>query len=836
MKRKPLALLVMIALLLAWVSPASVRGQTWVASSVNRIEDRDTAPLWLHLPAAEPTIDVAGEPVAVSAIAKNNLDEYELIVVYTGSQDHAKRRVLRKQYNLSVRDAIDLEEWPDLDVLTVADENAAQVLLQQLASEPGIEHIQPNYLYHPAGAMEHSADFPIELVLSDAGVPTPPNDPNFSLQWGLHNTGQSINGITGIAGIDTNAQNAWLETTGSSDIVVAVIDSGVQLNHPDLVANIWVNSGETPDNGIDDDNNGFVDDYYGWNFDKNQKNTLDTVPIHMHGTHVAGTIAAVQNNSIGISGVAPNVLIMGLNFMYLTSDGKAAGSTASAIQAIDYASRNGASLINASWGGTANDALLEQAIAESGIPFITAAGNSGNNIDTIPEYPAAYALNNLVSVAAINNSGALASFSNYGATRVALGAPGVSVYSTVLSGNYGYNNGTSMAAPHVSGVAALMLAVNPDLTASQVISYMTDTAVPLPSLHGKTVSGGMVNAAAAVNAAKMTDPAPTPRYQVVFRDWNGTVLNTQTVLHGESVVPPSNPSRTGYTFTGWDRPLSNVASNLAVTALYAINNYTVRFRDWNGTVLKTQSVPYQGSAAAPADPSRTGYRFTGWDRPFNNVTSELDVTAHYAINTYTVRFYDWNGTVLKTQSVPYQGSAAAPADPSRTGYRFTGWDKPFSNVTSDRIVTATYAAATLQIKSGSAVVFDSSGTYLRGMSAGMTVRQLQEQFSNAPGELRIVSAGGQIIPDASTKLATGMQVQLYNGNVLDQKSVVIPGDVNGDGQISALDLLQAKRHLLRQTSLQSVYGEAGKVTNSSTITALDLLQIKRHLLGQVEIR
>ena len=186
-------------------------------------------------------------------------------------------------------------------------------------------------------------------------------------------------------------------------------------------------------------------------------------------------------------------------------------------------------------------------------------------------------------------------------------------------------------------------------------------------------------------------------HTVTFKDWNGTVLKTQQVEHGKAATAPANPTRTGYTFTGWDKAFTNVTADLVVTAQYSANTYTVTFKDWNGTVLKTEQVQYGGAATAPANPTRTGYTFTGWDKAFNNVTADLVVTAQYSINTYTVTFKDWNGTVLKTQQVQYGGAATAPANPTRTGYTFTGWDKAFTNVTANLVVTAQYSINTYTV-------------------------------------------------------------------------------------------------------------------------------------------
>ena len=190
--------------------------------------------------------------------------------------------------------------------------------------------------------------------------------------------------------------------------------------------------------------------------------------------------------------------------------------------------------------------------------------------------------------------------------------------------------------------------------------------------------------------------ASTPTYTVVFKDWDGTVLSTQTVEQGQDAVAPANPTRVGYTFTGWDVAFTNVQSDLIVTAQYTINTYTVTFKDWDGTVLKTQTVNYGGSATPPANPTRVGYTFTGWSGSYTNVTTNVTVIAQYTINTYTVTFKDWDGTTLKTQTVNYGGAATAPSVPGREGYTFIGWDVDFSNVTSDLIVTAQYTENSLE--------------------------------------------------------------------------------------------------------------------------------------------
>ena len=249
-------------------------------------------------------------------------------------------------------------------------------------------------------------------------------------------------------------------------------------------------------------------------------------------------------------------------------------------------------------------------------------------------------------------------------------------------------------------------------------------------------------------------------HTVTFKDWNGTVLKTEQVQYGGAATAPANPTRTGYTFTGWDKAFNNVTADLVVTAQYSINTYTVTFKDWNGTVLKTQQVQYGGAATAPANPTRTGYTFTGWDKAFTNVTANLVVTAQYSINTYTVTFKDWNGTVLKTQQVQYGGAATAPANPTRAGYTFTGWDKAFTNVTANLVVTAQYVqnepVSTPVPSDVPQIVVESKTT-----SAGSTVA-VNISIANNPG---IVSMTLHVNFDSRLELVSVQDTGLLPGKV-----------------------------------------------------------------------
>jgi subtilisin family serine protease len=268
---------------------------------------------------------------------------------------------------------------------------------------------------------------------------TVPSDPQFSSLWGMNNTGQT----GGTIDADIDAPEAWDLTTGSSSTIVAVIDTGVDYNHPDLAANIWTNPGEIPGDNRDNDGNGFVDDVHGYDFINSDGNPLDD---QGHGTHVAGTIGAVANNGIGVAGINWNVQIMALKF--LGADGS--GSISDAIRALDYAVQMGAHISNNSYGDAEFSQAFADAIAAAGDVghiFVAAAGNNSGNNDASPFYPASFDAANIISVAATDDNDRLASFSNYGVTSVDLAAPGVNILSTTPGNNYESFSGTSMASP-----------------------------------------------------------------------------------------------------------------------------------------------------------------------------------------------------------------------------------------------------------------------------------------------------------------------------------------------------------------------------------------------------
>jgi subtilisin family serine protease len=350
---------------------------------------------------------------------------------------------------------------------------------------PSVEYSEPDYVWRTSA--------------------TTPNDTYFGLEWGLHNTGQDIRGVSGTPDADIDMVEAWDIITGDANMVIAVIDSGVQWSHPDLDGNIWSNSDEIAGNGVDDDGNGYVDDVRGWDFYDGDNNPDDA---DGHGTHVAGTIGAEGNNGAGVAGVMWDVQIMPLRFI-----GPFGGSTTDAISAIEYAVANGAKISNNSWGGGGFSTALRDAIASAGAQghlFVAAAGNNGQNSDSSPAYPAAYDLDNIISVANLTNRDLLSGTSNYGATSVDMGAPGTDIASTYSGSSYVWLSGTSMASPHVAGVAGLVWSANPGWTWSEVKGQLMATTRPVSALSGKSVTGGMVNALAALSGSAPPPPPPPP--------------------------------------------------------------------------------------------------------------------------------------------------------------------------------------------------------------------------------------------------------------------------------------------------------------------------------------
>ncbi len=460
--------------------------------------------------------------------------------------------------------------------------------VKTLAQNPLVDIAEPNYIYHASKL---------------------PDDPMLGQLWGLKNVGQADpKGQVGVAGVDIGMEQAWDIETGSDKTVVAIIDTGIDYTHPDLVDNLWTNEAEANGQaGVDDDNNGVIDDIHGYNAITGTGNATDD---QGHGSHCAGTIGARGNNGVGVVGVNWNVKFMAVKF--LSASGS--GSLEDAVKAIDYATRMGAKIMSNSWGGGGfSQALLDviKKTNDSGALFIAAAGNDNNNNDTKPSYPATYDVPNMISVAAIDNKGNRASFSSYGKKTVHLGAPGVNIMSST-GGKYASFSGTSMATPHVAGVAALVLSHEPNLTNIELKNRLLQTARPIAGLKGKTQTGGLVNA---FNALTNQTPQPDANDPA---NWRAVVLDTAVA----SPSPYAANSNVVYEIN------VNVAADADV-ALYfekfdtEANYDTLQIIDATGAVLQTLSgsnddsfsLSFKGGYAklvfkSDASVQRTGFKIT----------------------------------------------------------------------------------------------------------------------------------------------------------------------------------------------------------------------------------
>ncbi len=412
----------------------------------------------------------------------------QLIVKFKSNvSDASKLKLLSEIHAQSVQSLASIHA----DLIQVDHSRSLSGWIQKLEYHPWVEYVEPNYK--------------VQMNAAAPAIPLP-NDAFFSYLWGLNNAGQ-LSGSK--ADMDIDAPEAWKIYKPASTIVVAVIDTGIDYNHPDLNANVWVNAAEdinhdgkiTKDdlNGKDDDQNGKIDDVVGWNFNQNNNNPMDD---NGHGTHVSGTIAARTNNQIGVAGVAGQGYVKIMPLKFLSASG--GGYVADAVNALDYAASKRAQIVNMSWGGGSySQALLAgmQRYQATGGLLVAAAGNNASNNDSAPFYPASYNLSSQLTVAAIANTGQLSSFSNYGASSVQLAAPGSYIASTWPGNQYALLNGTSMAAPCVSGVAALLWSQKgASASGAQIRATLLGSVKKNTALNAKVQSGGIVNANNALKA------------------------------------------------------------------------------------------------------------------------------------------------------------------------------------------------------------------------------------------------------------------------------------------------------------------------------------------------
>jgi subtilisin family serine protease len=441
---------------------------TLTFSYCSKNPDTSTSTIDPQLTAASTNVTATEDPAFVPN---------ELIVKFKpGKTDKEKENVLAR-VNGKVLEKIHtkaMEKDGDTEGIVLINTSLDALDAKVKINGPEIEYAEPNYIYtHEAIA----------------------NDPYFTNNslWGMSST------------FGSQASIAWGKgNTGSSSVVVGVIDEGIQYDHPDLDGQIWTNPNEIDGDGIDNDHDGYIDDIHGWDFANNNNSIYDggtTGSQDSHGTHVSGTIGAKANNTIGVVGMNWHISIISAKFLTPTG-----GTTANAIKAIDYfVTLKGLGLnivaLNNSWGGGGYSQALYDAISRANkadILFIAAAGNGNNagigiNIDKKPSYPASYNISNVIAVAAIDVTGKLATWSNYGAKTVHLGAPGVGIWSTVPGTlQYASYSGTSMATPHVTGAVALYASIHPG-TAAQIKAAILGSVTKYTALSGKTVSGGRLN-------------------------------------------------------------------------------------------------------------------------------------------------------------------------------------------------------------------------------------------------------------------------------------------------------------------------------------------------------
>jgi subtilisin family serine protease len=431
---------------------------------------------WKHrvriMPAAEKRHEAINS-LEAAPYETRGISRPEVLVKFKSGVSESAIEKLTARLNDRVEDEI--EAVPGLDAIDDLDDANAESVAAEYRGLPEVEYAE--------AVFEISTD----------NAPVTPRDPRFGDQWALFNDGAR----GGVKGADISAMHAWHVTTGSNDVVVAVLDSGVDYNHSDLANNIWVRPNNV--SPYEDKELGTIQDLHGFNAVEANADPMDE---NGHGTHCAGIIGAEGGNDIGIAGVNWKVQIMPLKFM----NAGGYGTTKDAIEAINYVinrKRAGVNVrvISASWGSTQKSRALEDVIRkayDSDILFVAASGNANTNNDRIPHYPSSYNVPNVVSVAALDRNDQLASFSNFGPKSVAIAAPGVDILSTWLGDDYEEKSGTSMATPVVAGVAALIVAENPKISVDDLRAKLLASVDPLPALKGKVSSGGRINAAKAL--------------------------------------------------------------------------------------------------------------------------------------------------------------------------------------------------------------------------------------------------------------------------------------------------------------------------------------------------
>ncbi len=681
-----------------------------------------------------------------------------------------------------------------LTLVNVQSGMSAKTALARLRSNSQVLYAEPNY------------------IVSAAAIP---NDPRFSELYGLDNTGQT----GGTVDADIDAPEAWDSQTGA-DVVVAVIDTGLDYNHEDIIGNVWSNPGETPNNGIDDDNNGYIDDVMGWDFVNGDNDPFDD---NDHGTHVSGTIAAVGNNGIGVAGVNWSARIMPLKFL----SARGSGSTADAISALDYAVMMGARISNNSWGGGSFSQALYDSIAAAqtaGHLFVAAAGNDGANTDTTPSYPAGYDLDNIISVAATDDNDALAGFSNFGAVTVDLGAPGVNILSTTPANTYSSFSGTSMATPHVAGAAALVLAEDPSLDVVGLKAVLMNNVDAIGALAGITVTGGRLNVANAI--AGLVRVVVTPATATIAAG------NTQQYNATGGVAP--------YSWAVSDTNVASIDSAGLLSAL-AQGQVTVTATDTNNASGAAQATITTVAVSPDSGSLRVGdtlqfsasggvapYAWSSSDPVVAGIDASTGLLSALAIGSVQVSATDTNGVSDTTGNITVSDIAISPgtallAVGDTRQFSATGGTQPYT-WSSGNLAVATIDANGLLTAVGAGItqitVTDATGISVS--SGNITVRDIVVDPQTAAvlinATLQFTATGGAApytwsVSDSSVATidsASGLLTGIAAGTV-----VVTTTDADGISGSSGVITVSVD-HIIDIAPYTATVGRFGSIQFSAT--------------------
>jgi subtilisin family serine protease/subtilisin-like proprotein convertase family protein len=592
-----------------------------------------------------------------------------VIVVYKDNISKGDRRNARNLVRAKVSDVNNDEvddKYRNLKNGRIAKFNldgiSVKSALEKLRKDPAILYAEPNYI--------------VSASLT-------PDDSRFSELWGMNNTGQT----GGVDDADIDAPEAWDISTGSHDVIVGVIDTGVDHTHPDLMANIWTNPGEIAGDGIDNDNNGYIDDMHGINAITGVGDPMDDAG---HGSHVSGTVGATGNNSLGVVGVNHNVSIIGCKF--LSAGGT--GSIADALTCVNYfvdLKNNGVNVraTNNSWGGGGFSQAFSDALTtseEADILFVAAAGNSASDNDANPSYPSGYDHESILAVASTTHTDNMSSFSQYGLTTVDIGAPGSDILSTVPGGGYSVFSGTSMASPHVMGAAALTWSVNPELSAIEMKALIMSSGDENADLDGKTVSGKRLNVKTALDNA---DPAPgftlrpTPSSSVIVAGETATYsfdVGSVAEWDGEVALTLADSLGGASLSANTAMPGTSVELTVPTTAETQWGDYTFTVTGTSGELVKSSTVSLTVNPQGLND-----YPYTNDDvidipdnnaEGINSIINVPDELTVFASEIYVNITHTWSGDLIVALTSP-TGTTATLHD--RSGSSADDIDRTYSS-------------------------------------------------------------------------------------------------------------------------------------------------------------